>query len=77
MWCELLLEVGGFGLQVRLTIVVPSCADFGLRVPWRFMLRFVDLISLYLLPGGRRQYRNAMPCRCRGPSSTAGKLRGD
>jgi hypothetical protein len=30
MWCELLLELGGFCLEVRLTVVVPNCADFAL-----------------------------------------------
>ncbi len=50
MWCELLLEVGGFGLEVGLTIVVPNCADFGLtRVLWSFMLRFLDLVTLQRL----------------------------
>ena len=50
MWCELLLEVGGFGLEVRLRTVVPNCADFGLtRGFWSFMLRFLDLVRLQRL----------------------------
>src|SRR5437868_2345961 len=28
MWNDLLLELGGFCLEVRLTVVVPNCADF-------------------------------------------------
>src|SRR6516165_3448703 len=43
----LLLEAGGFRLELLLTIIVPSCAGGVLsQALWGFMLRFVDLVPL-------------------------------
>jgi hypothetical protein len=47
VWCELLLEIGGPGLEVGLTVVVSNCGDLALtRVLGSLMLQFLGLVRL-------------------------------